>query len=106
MAKLGLKYPVYAIGTESGSSISYADGGVIAKAISANIAITTSDVKLFADDVSESGMQELDMAGSSGSHWIKALKIIDNKIKEENSKTITVINKDSVTNNLALVLKD
>lgn len=50
MAKLGLKYPVYAIGTESGSSISYADGGVIAKAISANIAITTSDVKLFADD--------------------------------------------------------
>jgi len=50
MAKLGLKYPVYAIATESGSSISYADGGVIAKAISANIAITTSDVKLFADD--------------------------------------------------------
>ena len=50
MAKLGLKYPVYAVGTESGSVITYASGGVIAKAISANIAITTSDVKLYADD--------------------------------------------------------
>lgn len=50
MAQLGLKYPVYATATESGTTISYADGAVLAKAVSANVSITTNDVKLYADD--------------------------------------------------------
>lgn len=42
MAKIGLKYPVY-----KGESTQ----GVIAKAIQADIAIETNDIKLYADDV-------------------------------------------------------
>jgi hypothetical protein len=50
MSKIGLKYPVYAEATESGESISYTNGAVLAKAISANISIETNDIELFADD--------------------------------------------------------
>lgn len=50
MAKIGLKYPVYAPATETDSAISYGTGAVLAKAISANIAIENNDVKLYADD--------------------------------------------------------
>lgn len=51
MAKTtSLKYPVYAKATETASDIAYASGAVLAKAISAKIAITTNDEKLFADD--------------------------------------------------------
>lgn len=51
MAKIGLKYPVYAPLTESGTTATYATGAVLAKAISANISIENNDVKLYADDV-------------------------------------------------------
>ncbi len=51
MAKIGLKYPVYAIATETDAAISYASGAVLARAISANISIENNDVKLYADDV-------------------------------------------------------
>ena len=51
MAKIGLKYPVYAPATEAGSTITYGTGAVLAKAISANISIENNDVKLYADDV-------------------------------------------------------
>lgn len=51
MSKVGLKYPVFALATETGSAISYSNGAVIAKAITANISIETNDVKLYADDV-------------------------------------------------------
>ena len=50
MAKIGLKYPVYAPATEEGSTITYGTGAVLAKAISANISIENNDVKLYADD--------------------------------------------------------
>ena len=50
MSKIGLKYPVYAQLTESGTTLSYSAGAVLAKAISANISIPPSDVKLYADD--------------------------------------------------------
>lgn len=62
MAKIGLKYPVYALATEAGSAISYSNGAVIAKAITANISIETNDVKLYADDV----VAETDKSFSSG----------------------------------------
>lgn len=47
MAKIGLKYPVCA---KLGSTGTYSDGTVIAKAIKSDISIETNDVKLFADD--------------------------------------------------------
>ena len=50
MAKIGLKYPVYAIATETANAINYANGAAIAKAIQANISIEVNDVKLYADD--------------------------------------------------------
>jgi phi13 family phage major tail protein len=50
MAKLGLKYPVYATASETDSAISYSGGAVLAKAIAANITITTNDVFMYADD--------------------------------------------------------
>lgn len=62
MAKIGLKYPIYAPATETSSAISYAGGSVLGKAISANIAITTNDVKLYADD----SVVESDHSFSSG----------------------------------------
>lgn len=62
MAKIGLKYPVYALATEAGGAISYASGAVIAKAITANVSIETNDVKLYADDV----IAETDHSFASG----------------------------------------
>ena len=62
MSKIGLKYPVYAQLTESGSTLSYSAGAVLAKAISANVSITTSDVKLYADDA----LAESDRSFTSG----------------------------------------
>ncbi len=53
MAKIGLKYPVYK---------SKSNSGVIAKAIQADISITYSDVKLYADDV----LAESDKSFQSG----------------------------------------
>lgn len=50
MAKVGLKYPVFAIATETTSAISYANGGVLAKAITAKVNINSNDEKLYADD--------------------------------------------------------
>lgn len=50
MAKIGLKYPVYAIYAESGTTVTYSSGAVLAKAISAKINISTNDEKLYADD--------------------------------------------------------
>jgi len=53
MAKIGLKYPVYK---------STSGAGTIAKAIQADIAITTNDVKLYADDA----IAESDVSFASG----------------------------------------
>lgn len=67
MAKLGLKYPVYAVATETGSAITYGSGAVLAKAISANVSIETNDVKLYADDA----VAESDHSFSSGTITIE-----------------------------------
>lgn len=50
MKKIGLKYPVYALYTDTTGSPVYTAGAVIAKAISANITINKNNVKLYADD--------------------------------------------------------
>lgn len=62
MAKIGLKYPVVAALTETGTTPTYASGAVLAKAISANISIETSDIKLYADD----GISESDISFIKG----------------------------------------
>lgn len=62
MGKIGLKYPVYAVATETTSAIGYSGGAVLAKGITANIAIETNDVKLYADDA----VAESDHSFSSG----------------------------------------
>lgn len=62
MAKIGLKYPVYAPYSESGETVSYATGAVVAKAVNANISITSNDAKFFADD----GLAETDKSFSEG----------------------------------------
>jgi phi13 family phage major tail protein len=63
MAKVGLKYPVYAPLTEGESTVSYAGGKELAKAIAANITIETNDVELAANDA----IAESDHSFSSGS---------------------------------------
>jgi len=62
MAQIGLKYPVVALATETGSSISYSAGALMAKAILANIKINQSNVKLYADDM----LAELDQSFING----------------------------------------
>jgi phi13 family phage major tail protein len=63
MAKLGLKYPVYAaINTETTSAITYTGGAVLAKAISADVKINSNNAKLYADDA----LAETDKSFSNG----------------------------------------
>jgi phi13 family phage major tail protein len=63
MAKVGLKYPVYApLSVEAAAGNTYTKGAVLAKAISAKIDITSNDEKLYADDAAA----EVDQSFSSG----------------------------------------
>lgn len=51
MAKIGLSKPYYAIYSNSGGTISYSDGGVMGKAIEANVEIDSAeDNNLYADN--------------------------------------------------------
>jgi len=62
MAKIGMKYPIFAPMTEGGSTVTYSNAVVLAKAISADISITASDVKLYGDD----GVAEVDKSFQDG----------------------------------------
>ena len=62
MAKIGLKYPVYAPVVENGTEVTYSGGAVLARAIEANVNIETNDVKLYADDA----VAESDQSFSKG----------------------------------------
>lgn len=73
MPKIGLKYPVYALATETSSAISYASGAVLAKAISANIAITANNTKLPADDI----IAESDKSFASGTISLNIDDLLD-----------------------------
>jgi phi13 family phage major tail protein len=78
MAKIGLKHIVAAKATDTGSAIAYSEGMVLAKAVTANVAITTNDVKLYADDA----IAESDKSFSSGTitagidDFISAAKVL------------------------------
>ena len=63
MAKIDLRYPVYAMLTETGTDVSYSGGAVLAKAIKASIAAKSSDEKLYA----EGAVVESDTSFSDGS---------------------------------------
>jgi len=63
MAKLGLKYPVAAIATDTGSAMTYAGGWVFAKAINADITINVNDIKSSSDDA----VSETDKSFKDGS---------------------------------------
>lgn len=77
MAAIGLKYPVFAILTENGSTPSYSNGAVLGKAITLNSKIETANAPLYADD----GISEIDNSFLSGTisvgfdHLIDAVKI-------------------------------
>lgn len=62
MAKIGLKYPVYGLLTESGTGNTYSAMKEIAKAIKADIKITKSDTDLYAND----GIAESDNSVTGG----------------------------------------
>jgi phi13 family phage major tail protein len=62
MSAIGLKYPVFAALTETGTTASYSGGAVLGKAISVSSSISTSDVKLYADD----GISEIDNSFLNG----------------------------------------
>jgi hypothetical protein len=77
MAAIGLKYPVFAILAENGSTPSYSNGAVLGKAITLNSTIETANAPLYADD----GISEVDNSFLSGTisvgfdHLIDAVKI-------------------------------
>lgn len=62
MAIIGLKYPVVGKYSESGGTVSHADGMVLAKAIQANMSISLFSATLYADD----GLSESDKGFQDG----------------------------------------
>ena len=74
MAKIGLKYPVVSPMTENGNVVTYGTGFVLAKAISLNISIENSDIKLWADD----SVAETDRGFASGTVSLGVDDLYDN----------------------------
>lgn len=62
MKKIGLKYPVCALYSDASGSVGYSNGMIIGKAMSAAIAWTKNNVKLYADD----GVDDTDQSISGG----------------------------------------
>lgn len=58
MAMIGLKYPVAAKYSASGTTVSYTEGRVLGKAISISTTVNSTDVKLYADDDIAEQVQE------------------------------------------------
>lgn len=85
MAKIGLRYPVYKSATNK---------GVIAKAIQADIAITTNDVKIHADDV----IAESDKSFQSGTLTLGVDDLPDEIYAEFMGHTIDEATKEITAN--------
>jgi hypothetical protein len=62
MAKIGVKYPIYAEATETDTEVTYSNAAVLARAISVDVEIEVSDAELYADDV----LAESDKSFSGG----------------------------------------
>ena len=80
MAVIGLSKPHYAVYTNTSGTVSYANGGVLGKAVEVNLEIETSeDNNLYADD----GIAETDRTFSNGT-----LTLSTDDLSEEVSKAI------------------
>lgn len=85
MAQVGLKYPVYAKYAEAGGVVSYTDGDVIGKAISASLSWTQNTVDLWADD----GVAETDSAIQYGTVTIGVDELSDETLASLLGHTLT-----------------
>jgi phi13 family phage major tail protein len=72
MKKVGLKYPVYALYSETTGSPVYTGGTVMGKAMSANLSWDKSDVELFADDA----LDETDQSITGGTETLALNELI------------------------------
>ncbi len=80
MAVIGLSKPHYAVYTNTSGTVSYANGGVLGKAVEVNLEIETSeDNNLYADD----GIAETDRTFSNGT-----LTLSTDDLSQEVSKAI------------------
>jgi len=92
MAKVGLKYPVYSPLTETATTVTYGVGGVMARAIKANISVNVNDEKLYADN----GIAESDKSFKDG----KITYDID-ELSQEVYKTLLAHTEETPTATLA-----
>ena len=88
MATIGLSKPYYAVYSATGSTVSYASGGVMGKATEANIEIETSeDNNLYADN----GIAETDRQFTGGT-----LTLSTDDLSQEVSKAILGLTEQAV----------
>ena len=101
MAKIGLKYPVYAKYTENDNgTVTYSDGTNIGKAIKADININVSDVKQYADDeIAEENHEFIDgtvtLETSDLSDVNRSVLLGHEIVKETGDTTGEIVSKDT-----------
>lgn len=88
MATIGLSKPYYAIYSNTGTTVSYANGGVMGKATEANIEVeTTEDNNLYADN----SIAETDRSFAGGT-----LTLSTDDLSQEVSKAILGIKEETI----------
>lgn len=89
MATIGLSKPYYAVYSNTGTTVSYANGGVMGKATEANIEVeTTEDNNLYADNA----IAETDRSFAGGT-----LTLSTDDLSQEVSKAILGIKEEALT---------
>lgn len=89
MATIGLSKPHYAIYSNAGNSVTYSSGGLIAKAVEANVEINTSeDNNLYADNV----IAETDRQFTGGT-----LTLQTDDLSQEVSKAILGVKEQAIS---------
>lgn len=89
MAKIGLSKPYYALYSASGNTVSYSGGGIIAKAIEADIEVnSTDDNNLNADN----GVAETDRAFVSGN-----IKLTTDDLSQSVTKAMLGLTEEAIT---------
>ena len=89
MATIGLSKPYYAVYSNTGTTVSYANGGVMGKATEANIEVeTTEDNNLYADN----SIAETDRSFAGGT-----LTLSTDDLSQEVSKAILGIKEETIS---------
>lgn len=89
MATIGLSKPYYAVYSNAGTTVSYANGGVMGKATEANIEVeTTEDNNLYADN----SIAETDRSFAGGT-----LTLSTDDLSQEVSKAILGIKEETIS---------